>query len=76
MTTDQINQALASSNLTMFNVAFWILIVWSMIWKGISMWKAARNQDKVWYIVLFILNTAGILDIIYIFVISRNKENA
>ncbi len=58
--------------------AFWLLIalavVWSMVWKGIALWRAGRNGHLVWFIVLFIVNTLGILEIIYIFAFSRRKE--
>ncbi len=57
---------------------FWLVIilavVWSMAWKGIALWGAGRNAHLVWFIVLFIVNTLGILEIIYIFAFSRKKE--
>ncbi len=43
-----------------------ILIIWSTIWKGIALWKAARSKQRVWFIILLIVNTAGILEIIYL----------
>ena len=52
-----------------------IIIIWSLIWKGIALWKAARNNDLVWYIILLIVSTLGILEIIYIFAFAKNKEN-
>ena len=48
-----------------------VIAVWSIVWKGIALWKAARNGSKVWYVFLLILNTAGILEIIYIFGFSK-----
>jgi len=53
---------------------FFILIVWSLIWKGLALWKAAREGSKVWFVVLLVLNTAGILDILYLYVFSSKKE--
>ena len=53
---------------------FLVLGIWSMIWKGIALWKAARNGHKAWFIVMFILNVFGILEIIYIFGFSKKKE--
>lgn len=47
----------------------WLLIVvtvWSLFWKGIALWKAAQLSHKNWFIALLLLNTLGILDIIYI----------
>ncbi len=49
------------------------LLIWSAIWKGIALWKAARNGNLVWFIVLLVVNTAGILEIIYIYAVSRKK---
>ena len=43
-----------------------ILVIWSTIWKGIALWKAARSKRRVWFIILLIVNTAGILEIIYL----------
>jgi len=47
----------------------WLLVVitlWSIPWKGVALWKSAQLGHKRWFIVLLILNTLGILDIIYI----------
>ena len=48
-----------------------VLLVWSMIWKGLALWKAAHREQKVWFVVFLIVNTCGILEIIYLFVITR-----
>ena len=48
-----------------------LLILWSAVWKLIALWKSARNNSLVWFIVLAVLNTAGILPILYIFVFSK-----
>ena len=58
---------------TGFWVLFTILIVWSSIWKGLALWKSARLKHKVWFIVMFIINTSGILEIVYL-IIHRNKN--
>lgn len=44
-----------------------------MIWKGIALWKAGVNKHLYWFIAMFVLNTAGILPIIYIFNFSKKK---
>jgi hypothetical protein len=56
-----------------YMVVFAILAVWSSVWKGMAMWKAGRKNSVVWFIVLFLVNTAGILDILYIYVFSQMK---
>jgi len=50
------------------------LVVWSLIWKGFALWKSAELRQKYWFIALLILNTFGILEIIYIFLIARRYK--
>ncbi len=57
-----------------FIIIILILGIWSMIWKGIGMWYAARDSKKTWFIFLLVLNTAGILPIIYIYLIRKRKK--
>jgi methionyl-tRNA synthetase len=49
-------------------------IVWSVIWKGIALWKSGRNNQPAWFIALLVINTGGILEIIYISFFQRNKN--
>ncbi len=54
-------------------VALIILLIWSVVWKGIALWKAAKNEDLGWFVVLLVVNTAGILEILYIYVFGKKK---
>jgi hypothetical protein len=47
------------------------LIIWSFTWKGLGLWKAAGLRQKYWFIAILILNTLGILEIIYIYFVAR-----
>ncbi len=49
------------------------IAIWTIAWKGVALWKAARIGHKKWFIALLILNTAGILEIIYIYFVAKNK---
>ncbi len=51
-----------------------LLVIWSVVWKGIALWKAAHLGHMWWFIILLIVNTAGILEILYIFLIAWPKE--
>ncbi len=42
------------------------VLIWSIIWKGFALWKSARNNQKYWFMVMLVVNTAGILEILYI----------
>lgn len=48
-----------------------ILIVWSIFWKGLGLWHAGRRGHPWWFFFMLILNTAGILEIIYLFGILK-----
>ncbi len=50
------------------------LIFWSLIWKGVGLWSAAKNKQKWWFFFLFVFNTAGILPIIYLIWFRKKKE--
>jgi len=57
----------------------WILAplaLWSLLWKGFALWRAATRHDKVWFILLLLLNTAGLLEILYLFVFSKREQHA
>ena len=49
------------------------VLAWLLTWKGVALWKAARKSHLVWFIVLLIANTFGILEILYIFLFSELK---
>lgn len=53
---------------------FILAALWTIPWKGVALWKAARNDAKWWFIALLLLNTLAILEILYIFVFSKKKE--
>ena len=52
-----------------------LAIIWVMIWKGLALWRAAERGEKIWFTVILIVNTLGLLEIIYLFfVVPRVKE--
>ena len=53
---------------------FFLLVLWSLFWKGMALWRAARKESKIWFVVLLVLNTMGILEILYYYVFSQWGE--
>jgi methionyl-tRNA synthetase len=49
-----------------------LLVVWSIVWKGLALWKSARRGQSVWFVVFMVVNTFGILEILYIYVFSKS----
>ena len=57
-----------------FGLLVVIALLWTIAWKGWALWLAARRGEKVWFIILLIVNTVGILEIIYIFAVAKQKD--
>lgn len=51
-----------------------LLALWILPWKGWALWLAARRKEKWWFIALLVINTIGILEIFYIFVIAKKSD--
>lgn len=64
---------------TPFYWFLFLLLVWQWPWKGVALWRAAKKNQLTWFIVLFLVNSAAILEILYIFWWSKiqpsGKEN-
>ena len=52
-----------------------LIALWSIPWKGVALWKAAKKGQTGWFIAILILNTLAILEILYIFVFSKKKKS-
>jgi len=50
-----------------------IIALWEIVWKLIALWKSARAGHKAWFICIALINTMGILPIIYI-LMQKNKN--
>lgn len=51
-----------------------LAVIWTIPWKGVALWKSARQGQKVWFVLMLILNTLAILEILYIFVFSKKDD--
>ena len=48
-----------------------LLTIWEIFWKSIALWKSAKRSSKYWFIAILVLNTFGILPIVYLW---RTKQ--
>ncbi len=53
-----------------------LLAAWTLAWKGASLWHAAKDDSKPWFVVLLLSNTMGVVDALYIFRVSRTRKLA
>ena len=52
----------------------YLVVLWTLPWKGIALWKSAQKRDLVWFVILLIFNTLAILEILYIFIFSKKLK--
>jgi hypothetical protein len=64
MTAETLNTSL--SLYLSANPAIILLLIWIIVWKALALWTSARRGQKIWFIALLIVNTMGILEIIYL----------
>lgn len=50
-----------------------IIAAWTLFWKALALWHAAKSGDKIWFIALLFINTLGILEIIYLYFVAKVK---
>jgi len=43
-----------------------VVALWTVVLKGYALWYAARGSQKWWFIALLIVNTLGVLEIVYL----------
>jgi methionyl-tRNA synthetase len=49
------------------------ILLWSLFWKSLALWHSARRGKEVWFVVLAVVNSIGILDMIYLFGVANIK---
>jgi hypothetical protein len=60
------------------NIAWIVLVIaaWSIPWKGVALWKAAKRGDKWWFIIILVANTLAILEIVYLRWFAKDKKGS
>lgn len=53
-----------------------LFLLWTIPWKVVALWKAARNGHKAWFVAFLVMNTLAILEIVYVFFFSKPKAGA
>ena len=51
-----------------------VILIWTVIWKGIALWKCGRNNQIRWFIAIIVLNTVGLLPIAYILWFQKKRK--
>ena len=59
-------------------IPLWVIIsitIWEGAWTAIAMWKAAKNNHLIWFVVFFLVNLLAIPEIIYLVVTRKQARN-
>ncbi len=56
-------------------IVFLAVLAWSLYWKGRALWIAARRKELAWFILILLINTLGVLEIVYIYFIAKDKKH-
>ena len=57
--------------LPVFGISLAIVVLWSIFWKSLALWHSARRGQVWWFVAMLLLNTAGILEIVYLFGVAK-----
>lgn len=49
-------------------------IIFDVIIRGVALWRTARSEQKGWFIALLILNSLGILPVIYLLFFQKKAR--
>ncbi len=52
-----------------------LLILWSIFWKGLALWHSAQRGKQWWFFAFLVLNTLGVLEIVYLFGFAKLQAN-
>ncbi len=57
--------------LSLFGGLFLLLVLVSLALKGFALWHAAKRNEKWWFIALLLINTLGILELVYLIFFAK-----
>ena len=60
-------------SLSFFGTTISLILIWSLFWKGLALWHSAQRKDGWWFVALLLINTVGLLEIVYLFVFAKLK---
>ncbi|MBW6442581.1 hypothetical protein K0A97_02245 [Patescibacteria group bacterium] len=52
-----------------------VLLFWELVWKGLALWNSARRNHLIWFMFILVINSVGILPIIYLLIHKKDKKN-
>lgn len=57
--------------ISVLSILFFLALLWTIAIKGYALWHAAKRNEKWWFVALLVINTFGILELIYLFFFAK-----
>lgn len=48
-----------------------LLLTWTIFWKGLALWRSAGKKQIIWFVLILVVNTMGLLEIVYVFYLNK-----
>jgi len=52
-------------------VFLFVFLIWSLFWKAYALWQAASKRQLIWFVLILIMNSLGLLEIAYVFYLNK-----
>lgn len=52
-------------------VGWILLVIWTLVWKGLALWRAARAGQVGWFLAFLVIHTLGLLEMVYLLFFVR-----
>lgn len=59
----------------LFGILVLAALVWTLYWKYRAIWHAVKHDQKIWTVVFLVVNTLGILEILYLYWLSKYHKS-
>ena len=53
-----------------------LVAVWTLVWKGLALWRSARAGQPAWFVALLVVNTVGVLEIVYLALFAPRRPGS
>ena len=55
-------------------IAVAVVFLIDLVLKGFALWRASRNKHRVWFSILLVVESAGLLPLIYLLWFTKDWE--
>ncbi len=54
-------------------IGLYILLIALLVLNGYALWKAARDNQRNWFVAMLVIHGTGVLEIAYLFFFAKKK---